>query len=117
MTGAGKSVIVADLLAQIGHRFGFRLIVEEGLSHDTPLSRRKSLIHYQTFLMDVLLSGNKKLHLFYVLYYYHLENGQLPRQTTLIVTRASPTKAASLYPKTAALQPSGRSRDTKPRVH
>jgi type IV secretion system protein TrbE len=33
MTGAGKSVIVADLLAQIGHRFGFRLIVEEGLSH------------------------------------------------------------------------------------
>jgi type IV secretion system protein TrbE len=33
MTGAGKSVIIADLLAQIGHRFGFRLIVEEGLSH------------------------------------------------------------------------------------
>jgi hypothetical protein len=33
MTGAGKSVIVADLLAQIGHRFGFRLVVEEGLSH------------------------------------------------------------------------------------
>ena len=33
MTGAGKSVIVADLLAQIGHWFGFRLIVEEGLSH------------------------------------------------------------------------------------
>ena len=32
-TGAGKSVIVADLLAQVGHRFGFRLIVEEGLSH------------------------------------------------------------------------------------
>jgi hypothetical protein len=28
MTGAGKSVIVADLLAQAGHRFGFRLIVE-----------------------------------------------------------------------------------------
>ena len=33
MTGAGKSVIIADLLAQIGHLFGFRLIVEEGLSH------------------------------------------------------------------------------------
>jgi DNA repair ATPase RecN len=33
MTGAGKSVIIADLLAQIGHRLGFRLIVEEGLSH------------------------------------------------------------------------------------
>src|ERR1700747_2070920 len=33
MTGAGKSVIIADLLAQIGHRFRFRLIVEEGLSH------------------------------------------------------------------------------------
>jgi hypothetical protein len=33
MTGAGKSVIIADLLAQIGHQFGFRLIVEEGLSH------------------------------------------------------------------------------------
>src|ERR1700736_4550728 len=33
MTGADKSVIVADLLAQIGHQFGFRLIVEEGLSH------------------------------------------------------------------------------------
>ena len=33
MTGAGKSVIIADLLAHIGHRFGFRLIVEEGLSH------------------------------------------------------------------------------------
>jgi hypothetical protein len=33
MTGAGKSVIIADLPAQIGHRFGFRLIVEEGLSH------------------------------------------------------------------------------------
>jgi hypothetical protein len=33
MTGAGKLVIVADLLAHIGHRFGFRLIVEEGLSH------------------------------------------------------------------------------------
>ncbi|MBV8814624.1 MAG: hypothetical protein JO271_09045 [Verrucomicrobia bacterium] len=33
MTGAGKSVIISDLLAQIGHRFGFRLIVEEGLSH------------------------------------------------------------------------------------
>ena len=32
MTGAGKPVIVADLFAQIGHRFGFRLIVEEGLS-------------------------------------------------------------------------------------
>ena len=29
MTGAGKSVIVADLLAQTGHRFGLRLIVEE----------------------------------------------------------------------------------------
>jgi hypothetical protein len=27
MTGADKSVIVADLLAQIGHRLGFRLIV------------------------------------------------------------------------------------------
>jgi hypothetical protein len=25
--------LIADLLAQIGHRFGFRLIVEEGLSH------------------------------------------------------------------------------------
>jgi hypothetical protein len=33
MTGAGKSAIIADLLAQIGQRFGFRLIVEEGLSH------------------------------------------------------------------------------------
>ena len=33
MTGAGKSVIIGDLLAQIGHRFGFRLIIEEGLSH------------------------------------------------------------------------------------
>src|SRR5260370_33839067 len=33
MTGAGKSVIVADLLAQDGHRFGVRLSVEEGLSH------------------------------------------------------------------------------------
>jgi hypothetical protein len=33
VTGADKSVIVAALLAQIGHRFGFRLIVEEGLSH------------------------------------------------------------------------------------
>jgi hypothetical protein len=33
MTGAAKSVIIADLLAQIGHRFGFRLIVEEGSSH------------------------------------------------------------------------------------
>ncbi len=33
MTGAGKSVIIGDLLAQIGHRFGFRLVVEEGLSH------------------------------------------------------------------------------------
>jgi hypothetical protein len=33
MTGAGKSVTIADLSAQIGHRFGFRLIVEEGLSH------------------------------------------------------------------------------------
>jgi hypothetical protein len=33
MIGAGKSVIIANLLAQIGHRFGFRLIVEEGLSH------------------------------------------------------------------------------------
>ena len=33
MTGAGKAVIVADLLAQTGHRFGFRLIVEEGLSN------------------------------------------------------------------------------------
>jgi len=33
MTGARKSVIVADLLAQTGHRFGLRLIVEEGMSH------------------------------------------------------------------------------------
>ena len=33
MSGAGKSVIVAGQLAQIGQRFGFRLIVEEGLSH------------------------------------------------------------------------------------
>jgi type IV secretion system protein TrbE len=33
MTGAGKSVIISDLLAQIGHRYGFRLIVEEGLAH------------------------------------------------------------------------------------
>jgi hypothetical protein len=33
MAGAGKLVIIADLLAQIGHEFGFRLIVEEGLSH------------------------------------------------------------------------------------
>jgi hypothetical protein len=33
MTGAGKSVIIADLLAQIGHEFRFRLIVEGGLSH------------------------------------------------------------------------------------
>jgi DNA repair ATPase RecN len=30
MTGAGKSVIIVDLSAQIGHRLGFRLIVEEG---------------------------------------------------------------------------------------
>jgi hypothetical protein len=28
-----QSVIIAGLLAQIGQRFGFRLIVEEGLSH------------------------------------------------------------------------------------
>ena len=33
MTGADKSAIIADLLAQIGHRFGFKLIVEEGLPH------------------------------------------------------------------------------------
>jgi hypothetical protein len=33
VTGADKSVIVADLLAQIGHRFGFRLTFEEGLSY------------------------------------------------------------------------------------
>jgi hypothetical protein len=33
MTGVAKSVIIAALLAQIGHRFGFHLIVEEGLSH------------------------------------------------------------------------------------
>src|SRR5208282_5353351 len=33
MTCTGKSVIVTDLPAKIGHRFGFRLIVEEGLSH------------------------------------------------------------------------------------
>ena len=42
MTGAGKSVIIADLLAQIGHRFGFRLIVEEGLSHAV-LTRHKAV--------------------------------------------------------------------------
>jgi hypothetical protein len=28
MTGAGKSVIIADLLARIGHPFGLRLIVD-----------------------------------------------------------------------------------------
>src|ERR1700730_18115472 len=28
MTGPGKSVIIADLLARIGHRFRFRLIVD-----------------------------------------------------------------------------------------
>jgi hypothetical protein len=33
MTGAGKSVTIADLLAQIEHWFGFRLIVVEGLPH------------------------------------------------------------------------------------
>lgn len=33
MTGAGKSVNVADLIAQTSHKFGFKVIVEEGLSH------------------------------------------------------------------------------------
>jgi hypothetical protein len=33
ITGPSKRVIVADQLAQIGQRFGFLRIVEEGLSH------------------------------------------------------------------------------------
>ena len=33
MPAAGKSVIVADLLPEMRHQFGFRLIVEDGLSH------------------------------------------------------------------------------------
>src|SRR6266436_5980131 len=36
MTGADKSVIVADLLAQIGHRLGFRVYPKRSLSHDVP---------------------------------------------------------------------------------
>jgi hypothetical protein len=38
--GAGKSVIITDLLAQIGHRFGFRLIVEEGSKSSCRTSTR-----------------------------------------------------------------------------
>ena len=33
MTGGGKSLIMADLMTQTSHKFGFKVIVEEGLSH------------------------------------------------------------------------------------
>jgi hypothetical protein len=36
MTDGGRLVISADLLAQVGHRFGFRSIVEKELSHAMP---------------------------------------------------------------------------------
>jgi hypothetical protein len=36
MTGADKSVIFADLLAQIGHRLGFRVYPKRSLSHAVP---------------------------------------------------------------------------------
>ena len=39
MTGAGKSVVIADLLSQIGRRLGFRLIVEEGVVAGAVLSQ------------------------------------------------------------------------------
>lgn len=35
ITGSGKSVLFSDFFAQIGHLFGYTLIVEEGLSHGT----------------------------------------------------------------------------------
>jgi hypothetical protein len=47
-SGAGKSVIIADLLAQIGHRFGFRLIVEEGLSQNAFISMGGAVVHHAT---------------------------------------------------------------------
>ena len=35
VVGAGKSVLLTDLWAQIAHNFGYILVVEEGLSHGT----------------------------------------------------------------------------------
>jgi hypothetical protein len=35
VVGAGKSILVTDLWAQIAHNFGYILVVEEGLSHGT----------------------------------------------------------------------------------
>lgn len=34
-TGAGKSILITDFLAQAAHRFGYILIVDEGMSHVT----------------------------------------------------------------------------------
>lgn len=34
-SSAGKSIVITDLYAQIGHNFDYTLIVEEGLSHGT----------------------------------------------------------------------------------
>jgi hypothetical protein len=60
MTGAGKSVIVADLLAQIGHRFGFRLIVEEGLSHAVLTQTQGCGRRVDVFDPDNTLGGGSK---------------------------------------------------------
>ena len=35
VVGAGKSILLTDLWAQIAHNFGYILVVEEGLSHGT----------------------------------------------------------------------------------
>src|SRR5208282_569756 len=37
LVGAGKSILLTDLWAQIGHLFGYCLIVEEGMSHGTTI--------------------------------------------------------------------------------
>jgi hypothetical protein len=64
MSSAGKSVLVSELIAQTGHVFGFRVVVEEGLSHGV-LTQAQGC---EPLVID--LNGN--------LTFNYLDTGELP---------------------------------------
>jgi hypothetical protein len=67
MSSAGKSVLVSELIAQTGHLFGFRVVVEEGLSHGV-LTQTQGC---EPLVID--LNGN--------LTFNYLDTGELPLST------------------------------------
>ena len=64
MSSAGKSVLVSELIAQTAHLFGFRVVVEEGLSHGV-LTQTQGC---EPLVID--LNGN--------LTFNYLDTGELP---------------------------------------